>query len=61
MSQIRTDLPSMSEEEIDLWVQEIMKYTNYRDIKNLHKKLDHAIRSHNQISTGKGKKLGKLS
>jgi predicted metal-dependent peptidase len=61
MTQLRTDLPSMSDEEMDLWVNEIMKYTNYHDIENLYKKLDDAIRSHNQISTGNRKKSSRPS
>jgi hypothetical protein len=56
MTQLRADLPLMSDEEMDMWVNEIVKYTHHDDIKNLHKKLDRAIRFHNQISARKGKK-----
>ena len=46
MTRIRTDLPLISNKEMEEWAQDIVENTHYRDLKTLRMKLDQAIRSH---------------
>jgi hypothetical protein len=46
MTHLRTDLPLLPDQEMDDWVQNIVKNTHYRDIRTLHLKLEEAIESH---------------
>jgi hypothetical protein len=46
MTRIRTDLPLISDKEMDEWTQDIVENTHYRDLKTLRMKLDEAIESH---------------
>ena len=46
MTRIRTDLPLISEKEMEEWAQDIVENTHYRDLKTLRMKLDKAIESH---------------
>ena len=46
MTRIRTDLPLISDKEMEEWAQDIVENTHYRDLKTLRMKLDQAIESH---------------
>ena len=46
MTRIRTDLPLISDKEMDEWTQDIVENTHSRDLKILRMKLDEAIESH---------------
>ena len=46
MTRIRTDLPLISDKEMEEWAQDIVENTHYRDLKTLRLKLDQAIESH---------------
>ena len=46
MSRIRTDLPLISDKEMEGWVQDIVENTHYKDIKILRFRLDEEIESH---------------
>jgi len=46
MTYLRTDLPILSEREMDEWVEDIIENTHYKDVKTLNFKLDEAIESH---------------
>ena len=46
MTRIRTDLPLISDKEMEEWAQDIVENTDYRDLKTLRMKLDEAIESH---------------
>ena len=46
MTQLRTDLPTISDKEMFEWTQDILENTHYRDIKILNHRLDEAIESH---------------
>lgn len=46
MIYLRTDLPILSEREMDEWVEDIIENTHYKDVKTLNFKLDEAIESH---------------
>ena len=46
MTRIRTDLPLISDKEMDEWTQDIVENTHYRDLKTLRMKLDEATESH---------------
>jgi hypothetical protein len=48
MTHLRTDLPLVSDQEMDDWVQDIVENTHYRDVKTLRFKLDQAIESHDR-------------
>ena len=48
MTRIRTDLPLMSDKEMEEWAQNIVENTHYRDLKTLRMKLDEAIESHDR-------------
>ena len=48
MTRIRTDLPLISDKEMEGWVQDIVENTHYRDLKTLRMKLDEAIESHDR-------------
>jgi hypothetical protein len=48
MTQLRTDLPLVPDQEMDDWVQDIVENTHYRDIRILNFKLDQAIKSHDR-------------
>jgi hypothetical protein len=48
MTHLRTDLPLISDQEMDDWVQDIVENTHYRDLKTLRLKIDEAIESHNK-------------
>ena len=43
MIHLRTDLPLISDREMDDWVQDIVENTHYRDIHTLRQRLDDAI------------------
>ncbi len=45
MTRIRTDLPLISDKEMEEWAQDIVENTHYRDLKTLRMKLDEAIES----------------
>jgi len=45
MAHIRTDLPLISDKEMEEWAQDIVENTHYRDLKTLRMKLDEAIES----------------
>lgn len=45
MTRIRTDLPLISDKEMEEWAQDIVENTHYRDLKTLRMKLDQAIES----------------
>lgn len=47
MTHLRTDLPLISDREMEEWVEDIVENTHYRDIETLRIKLDEAIESHN--------------
>ena len=46
MTRIRTDLPLISDKEMEEWAQDIVENTHYRDLKTLRMMLDQAIESH---------------
>ncbi|MGV8107785.1 MAG: hypothetical protein ACP5OH_08450 [Nitrososphaerota archaeon] len=46
MTRIRTDLPLIPDREMEVWAQDIVENTYYRDLKTLRMKLDQAIESH---------------
>lgn len=46
MTRIRTDLPLISDKEMEEWAQDIVENTHYRDLKTLRMKLDQAIEYH---------------
>ena len=46
MTRVRTDLPLISDKEMEEWAQDIVENTHYRDLKTLRMKLDQAIESH---------------
>ena len=46
MTRIRTDLPLISDTEMEEWAQDIVENTHYRDLNTLRMKLDQAIESH---------------
>ena len=46
MTRIRTDLPLISDKEMEEWAQDIVENTHYLDLKTLRMKLDRAIESH---------------
>jgi hypothetical protein len=48
MTRIRTDLPLLSDKEMEEWTQDIVENTHYRDLKTLRMKLDEAIESHDR-------------
>ena len=48
MTRIRTDLPLISDKEMEEWAQDIVENTHYRDLKTLRMKLDEAIESHDR-------------
>ena len=48
MTRIRTDLPLISDKEMEEWAQDIVENTHYRDLKTLRMKLDQAIESHDR-------------
>ena len=48
MIRLRTDLPLISDKEMEGWVQDIVENTHYRDLKTLRMKLDEAIESHDR-------------
>lgn len=48
MTYLRTDLPILSEREMDEWVEDIIENTHYKDVKTLNFKLDEAIESHEE-------------
>lgn len=50
MTRIRTDLPLISDKEMEEWAQDIVENTHYRDLKTLRMKLDQAIESHDNDS-----------
>jgi hypothetical protein len=47
MTHIRTDLPLLSDQAMDDWVEDIVQNTHYRDIRTLILKLKEAVESHN--------------
>jgi len=46
MTHLRTDLPILSDKEMEEWVEDIVENTHYKDLKTLNFKLDEAIESH---------------
>jgi hypothetical protein len=48
MTHLRTDLPLISDQEMDDWVHDIVENTHYRDVRTLRLKLDEAIDSHDR-------------
>ena len=48
MIRLRTDLPLISDKEMEGWVQDIVENTHYRDLKTLRMKLDEAIETHDR-------------
>ena len=48
MTRIRTDLPLITDKEMEEWVKDIVENTHYRDLKILRMKLDEAIESHDR-------------
>lgn len=46
MTRLRTDLPLITDHEMDEWAKDILENTHYRDIMTLRLKLDEAIESH---------------
>jgi hypothetical protein len=45
MTRIRTDLPLISDKDMEEWARDIVENTHYRDLKTLRMKLDQAIES----------------
>jgi len=48
MIRLRTDLPLISDKEMEGWIQDIVENTHYRDLKTLRMKLDEAIETHDR-------------
>jgi hypothetical protein len=46
MTHLRTDLPLLSDQEMEEWVQDIVENTHYKDVKTLNLKLFEAMESH---------------
>ena len=46
MTHLRTDLPLITDQEMEGWLEDILENTHYRDIKALRHKLDEAIQSY---------------
>jgi hypothetical protein len=62
LTHLRTDLPLIPDQEMGDWVQDIVENTHYRDIQTLCERLDDAIQSEDNSTTGeivylKGRKL----
>ena len=50
MTHLRTDLPLLSDQDMDNWVNDIVENTHYRDISTLRLKLDEAIESNDAVT-----------
>ena len=50
MTHLRTDLPLLSDHDMDDWVDDIVENTYYRDISTLRLKLEEAIESNDRVT-----------
>lgn len=46
MTRIRTDLPLLSNKEMEEWAQDIIENTHYRDLRTLRMIIDQAVEIH---------------
>lgn len=46
MNRLRTDLPLLSDQEMEEWVEDIVQNTHFKDVKTLHFMLNKALESH---------------
>jgi hypothetical protein len=51
MTHLRTDLPLISDQEFEEWVQDIVENTHYRDVQALRHRLEEIIESHDSEMT----------
>ena len=48
MTRIRTDLPLLSNKEMEEWAQDIIENTHYRDLRTLRMIIDQAVEFHDK-------------